>query len=139
MRHEFTGSVTRRLSRGAQAVIQVVRRWNEAWGLVLLLVAWPVTRWGPWLLDPGTPPAPIDASSLTSLYVGLLGLMGLHLAAWVGLRLNLPVVWRFWEYDFERVFKTLTWWQQCCFALACLALYWLLAVWCWQIASHLAT
>ena len=117
-------------------IIAFLRRWNETYLVVFLLLNWSlhnvVIRW----LDATA--APLDAGVLSTIYLTMLSMSSLHLFVWVGLRLNMPAVHGYFEKQFDCDLLNLTVWQRACLSFSFLALYLLATVLCFLGAASLA-
>jgi hypothetical protein len=120
-------------------IFDFLKRWNEAHLLIFLVLMWnPVSRLLIWY-DAAS--APLDAAVMQKGYLGALFYAGFSLMIWVGMKINAPILFRFWEgiddnFDnFTKAFNGLTQWQKILILFFYLALQCFLAVECLKAAS----
>lgn len=129
-------TIKNKVLSGISAALAFLKKWNELWFVTILLLAWPFVQVAFYILDPTS--KVMDAGVLGNLYLALVMFASLNAAIWIGIKLNMPVIYSYLDSEFADDFKVkIKPWERIKFSLLYFFSFFLLAALC-LIAVSLA-
>ncbi len=102
-------------------IINFFKVWNELLLGLLMILGWIPFTVLIRILDPTA--AVLDLGVLSQLYLSLLAFGVIHAFVWIGIKLNLPVIFDYYQNKAFDEFKLLTLWQKALLSFLFVALY----------------
>lgn len=108
--------------KGVLKIHNFLKEWNEIYLTVFTMILWvPLVLFIRAFIDPTA--GSFDAGIIQVVYIAMFIFGSIHGFIWLGVYLNYPFIWKYFQSKISEDFKELTAWQRLLFSFLCLSLY----------------